>query len=98
MTNLSQGERDYSDLRAGLPAVKLNLDTGSLGTYFAPKGGKYAEAAVAYFKWVLKDDQVAKQVVLRGGTRVPADSILTRSGWNITWKNFGQYSAPYLHD
>jgi hypothetical protein len=69
-------------LPEGLPALKANLDTGHLGTYGAPAGGKFGKAAVAYLKWVLKGDEESKKLFQN------KDSVLYKDNWNITFKNW----------
>jgi hypothetical protein len=83
-----QGTNDYHDLPSGLPSLKLSLDTGPLGTYLSPHGGKFGVAAITYFKWVLKGDQESRRLLLRAGSRVASESILVKDGWNVTWKNW----------
>lgn len=69
-------------LPEGLPAIKANLDTGHLGTYGAPSGGKFGKAAVAYLKWALKGDKEAKNLF------TDRASMLYKDNWNITLKNW----------
>jgi hypothetical protein len=79
-----QGESDYRDLPHGLPAVKAIIDSGHMGTYTQRNGGKYAKAAVEYFKLVLKNDQRAKSMLV--GEK--KNSVLIKDGWEITAKNW----------
>ena len=74
---------DYKDLPKHLPAVKVTLDTGHIGTYAQRNGGKYAKAAVEFFKLVLKDDHKAKAAF---GEK--SASVLAKDGWEVDSKNW----------
>jgi hypothetical protein len=78
-----QGERDYKNLPAKIPTVKVNLPLGHMGSYGDAYGGKFGKAAVAFFKWQMKGDQEAGKSFLD-----PATSSLTKDGWNIVSKNW----------
>ena len=79
-----QGTQDYKELPEGLKSVKAVLDTGHMGTYFQRNGGKFAKAAVAYFKWVLKDDHEARRMFVGENN----SSALVKDGWSVTFKNW----------
>jgi hypothetical protein len=42
------------------PALKATINNGHIGSYYQKYGGKMGKAAVALFKWRLKDDGEAK--------------------------------------
>jgi hypothetical protein len=78
-----KGERDYKNLPAKIPSVKLNLPVGHMATYGTANGGKFGKAAVAFFNWQMKNDQAAGKLFLE-----PESSSLTKDGWSIVSKNF----------
>lgn len=83
LTNiLVKGQEDYARLPQGLPAFMANLDTGHLGTFFAPNGGKTGEAAVAYLEWQFRNDAKAKEYAIGKGPR-----SLVSQNWQVTFKN-----------
>jgi hypothetical protein len=59
-----QSAKDYALLNAGLPKLRVNLDTGHGGTYGATNGGKFGKAAVAYLEWQWRNNATAKSVIL----------------------------------
>jgi hypothetical protein len=62
--------------------LKLNLDAGHIGTYYAPNAGKFGNATVAFLNWRFKDDMKAKALFF------DADSQLKKDNWNISAKNW----------
>jgi len=42
-----------------VPVFMANMDVGHGGTYAKPHGGEFAKVALAWYKWQLKNDQVA---------------------------------------
>jgi hypothetical protein len=45
---MDQCERDYQNFPAKIPAVKLNLPVGHMGTYSSVNGGLFGKATVAF--------------------------------------------------
>jgi hypothetical protein len=83
-TNISiKAEKDYALLSPGVPAVMVSLDTGHVGTYIAPNGGKFAKAAVAFLEWQFRHNETAKRMFL--DSKSPGS--LASEKWNVTMKN-----------
>jgi dienelactone hydrolase len=85
-TWITQAEKDYPLLPEGLPSYKASLDTGHLGTYWAPNGGKSAKAAVAYLQWQFRDDPKSKAICLDS----KAEGSLVSDNWKVVYKNWGK--------
>jgi hypothetical protein len=62
--------------------LKLNLDTGHMGTYFAKYGGKFGEAAVKFLDAVFKGDATAKAAFCG------PDAELVKKNWKIEERNW----------
>jgi hypothetical protein len=62
--------------------LKLNLDTGHMGTYFAKYGGKFGEAAVKFLDAVFKDDATAKAAFCG------PNAELVKKNWKIEERNW----------
>jgi hypothetical protein len=75
--------KDYDLLLPGVPAALVSLDSGHVGTFVAPNGGKFATAAVAFLNWHFRKNITAKRMFL------DADSpgSLVSNKWNVTVKN-----------
>ncbi|KAE9971716.1 hypothetical protein EG328_005445 [Venturia inaequalis] len=76
-------EQDFREIPATLPAIKLQLQAGHMGTYFEPQGGKFGKASVAFWKWQLQGDETSKALFFNKSSSLYAD------GWQIDtshWK------------
>jgi hypothetical protein len=62
--------------------LKGELDTGHMGTYFVPQGGKNGRAAVAWLKWMFKDDATSKALFFDKKSPFIAD------GWDFVARGF----------
>jgi hypothetical protein len=61
----------------------MNIDVGSLGTFYQKRGGTQGQALVQYFNWKQKDDMKAKALFCSPA----ADSQFVKAGWQIVAKN-----------
>ncbi|CAG8975830.1 hypothetical protein HYALB_00009410 [Hymenoscyphus albidus] len=77
------GERDYAKLPSRIPAVKLNLPVGHMGTFGRAQGGKFGKAAIAFLEWQMKGDTIAANQFT-----APSTSPLTAEGWDIVSKHW----------
>ncbi|OAG09242.1 uncharacterized protein CC84DRAFT_1084927 [Paraphaeosphaeria sporulosa] len=76
--------KDYALLNAGLPKLRVNLDTGHGGTYGATNGGKFGKAAVNYLEWQWRDNATAKAVILdpnSAGSLVKDKWVVESANW-----------------
>lgn len=73
--------RDFKDLPPNFPAFVANLPVGHGGTYFQANGGKFAVAAVNFWKWTLKGDQAA------GAYFTGANPGIKAAGWTYESRN-----------
>jgi hypothetical protein len=78
-----KGSKDYALLNPSVPALFASLDTGHMGTYFAPGGGKFGKAAVAFLEWQLRGNSTAKSIVM--DPKSPGS--LVQDKWNVTSRN-----------
>jgi hypothetical protein len=62
--------------------VKINLDSGHIGTMFAPNAGKEGVVVVSLLDAFLKGDAKAKALFF------DKDSKLFKAGFNITSRNW----------
>jgi hypothetical protein len=76
-----QAERDWITMPQTIPAIKMNLDAGHIGTMFAPNAGKDGVAVLAILNTFFKNDAAAKALFL------DKDSKLIKDNWNITTRN-----------
>jgi hypothetical protein len=79
-----QSAKDYPLLNAGLPKLRLNLDTGHGGTYSATNGGKFGKAAVAYLEWQWRANETAKAVILDPQSK----NSLVKDNWTVQSANW----------
>jgi hypothetical protein len=79
-----QAQKDYALLPKGLPAYKVSLKTGHLGTYRAQDGGKFGKAAVAYLEWQLRGDAKSKAICLDP----KSNGSLVKDNWTVEYKNW----------
>ncbi|CAG8952758.1 hypothetical protein HYFRA_00009002 [Hymenoscyphus fraxineus] len=77
------GERDYAKLPSRIPALKLNLPVGHMGTFGRAQGGKFGKAAIAFLEWQMKGDTIAANQFT-----APSTSPLTAEGWDIVSKHW----------
>lgn len=80
-TNAPQAERDYATLK--VPALKMNINVGSLGTFYQKRGGTQGQVLVQYLNWKQKGDQKAKALFCSPF----ADTDFVKVGWEIVAKN-----------
>jgi len=78
----NNAERDWITLPQNVTAVKINLDSGHIGTMFAPNAGKEGVAVIALLDAFFKGDTKAKAMFF------DKDSKLFKAGFNITTKNW----------
>ncbi|ORX95929.1 hypothetical protein BCR34DRAFT_549552 [Clohesyomyces aquaticus] len=71
--------KDYAALNAGLPKLRINLDTGHGGTFSATNGGKFGKAAVAYLEWQWRNNATAKAIILDP----TSPSSLVKDNWTV---------------
>ena len=61
----------------------MSLDTGHVGTFVGPNGGKYATAAVAFLDWHFRRNETAKRRFF--DSKSPGSMVSDK--WNVTMKN-----------
>ncbi|KAF1995130.1 hypothetical protein P154DRAFT_612071 [Amniculicola lignicola CBS 123094] len=76
----STSAKDYALLNAGLPKLRVNLETGHGGTFSATNGGKQGKAAVNYLEWQWRDNATAKAYILNGGL-VKDNWVVEQANW-----------------
>jgi hypothetical protein len=75
--------KDYDLLLPGVPAALVSLDTGHVGTFLAPNGGKFSTAAVAFLEWHFRKNATARRMFLDA----KSPGSLVSNNWNVTMKN-----------
>jgi hypothetical protein len=82
LTKFLQAERDWITLPQNVTAIKVNLDSGHIGTMFAPNAGTPGVVVVALLDAFFKGDTKAKALFFE------KDSKLFKAGFNITTRNW----------
>jgi hypothetical protein len=80
---LNQALKDYNLLLPGVPAAFVSLDSGHVGTFLAPNGGKFSTAAVAFLEWPFRKNETARRMFL--DAKSPGSLVADK--WNVTVKN-----------
>lgn len=81
---IRQSKKDYALLNAGLPKLRVNLDSGHSGTYQATNGGKFGKAAVAYLEWQWRGNVTSKAVIFDAQSA----GSLVKDNWTVEQANW----------
>jgi len=85
----SNGKDDFERLNH-VPAFFGENGVGHGGTFWsAPNGGEYADVAVAWMSWQLKQDAAASRMFVG-----PDCGLCTRSNWKVRQKDLNQRVEP----
>ncbi|KAF1954593.1 hypothetical protein CC80DRAFT_567170 [Byssothecium circinans] len=71
----ANGERDYSNMPAGIPKWKGNLPVGHLGTYREKDGGKFGIIGARWVEWVMRGNATAAEYLTGAGAK--------NDGWSV---------------
>jgi hypothetical protein len=83
------GERDYARLPKTTPKLKGNLPVGHGGDYSKPNGGKFAQAASHWARWVLRGDTSASGYFTASGP-----NSANGTGWEIVYESIDALKGP----